>query len=461
VSATGAHDLTQGPVTKTLIAFALPSLAVNILQTLNGTVSAIFVGKMIGPAALAATANANMVLFAIFSLVMGFAMAATILVGQAVGRQDWQEVKKITGASMSLFMLSSFAIAALGWFTTPWLVDKLEVPAEVVPLAIDYLRVVMFGVPVSMVTMLMPALLRGIGDSLSPLINMAINVALCVVLNPLFIPWLGLKGAAIAGISANLICGIIQLIVIYAQKMPLALKGSDLRLLVPDRARAAPLVRMGIPLSLSMVVMGVSQLIVIGLINREGMATVAGFGAVNQLWSFLQMPAFAVSIAVSAMAAQNIGAGLWGRLGQITFAGTLINVVMTSSILIAMTLAETQLLGLFLPAGSEAIAIGARINLLVGWTYIAMCIGSVVGSVVRASGDTIMPMWIQIISGVLIRFAIAFPLYPIWGANAIWASFAGAAVSSTLMGLAYYRWGKWRDRKPLGGAILTPDPNLA
>jgi putative MATE family efflux protein len=467
-SASGARDLTQGGVSRTLIAFALPTLAVNVLQTLNGTISAIFVGKMLGEASLAAAANANQLMFAVFSLVFGFAMAATILIGQAVGRNDMAEVKRTSGASFAVLGLAGIGLAVAGYLATPAILDAMAVPDDVYPLAVGFVQLVFVGLPVSLINMLLPALLRGVGDSTSPLWNTALNVLLCLLLNPLLIKLYGLNGAAIAGILANLICVVVFIFRIYRMNSPIALKGADLALLKPDKAHATPLIMLGFPLGLSMVIMGVSQLIVIGLVNREGMATVAGFGAVNQLWSFLQMPAFAVSTAVSAMAAQNIGAARWDRVGQITRSGIWINMAMTGLVLLAMTLFITPLLTLFLPAGSPAIAIGAHINLLVGWTYILNAVSSVATSVIRANGKMLAPLIILIISGVFIRFAVAFPFYPTWGADAIWASFAATAISGTAMGLAWYRWGPWRESSVRGGAPaivaqpvpVVPEPGL-
>lgn len=441
--------------------FALPTLAVNILQTLNGTISAIFVGKMLGETALAASTIATMVMFAVFSLVFGFAMAATILIGQAAGRGDWYEVKRTTGAAFGMMGLAGLLIAFGGWLAAPALLKLLAAPAEVVPLAKDYLELTFIGMPIGMVNMLLPALLRGIGDSTSSLWNTALNVVLCILLNPVLIPLFGIEGAVLAGILANLASVTVLIFQIYRRNAPIALKRGELHYCLPDRAHFKPLLLLGVPMSLSMVVMGLSQLIVIGLINREGMQTVAGFGAINNLWTFLQMPAFAVATAVSAMAAQNIGADRWDRVGEVTRSGVVINIAMTAVILLVMVVAITPLLGMFLPHGSKAITIGAHINLLVGWTFILNAISSVVTSVVRANGETIAPLWIMVISGVVVRFAVAFPLYPIFGADAIWASFVAAAASSTAMGLAYYRWGKWREKKPMGQGLPPAQPDLA
>lgn len=163
------------------------------------------------------------------------------------------------------------------------------------------------------------------------------------------------------------------------------------------------------------------------------------------------MPAIAVGSAVSAMAAQNIGAGNWSRLNHVAWAGIGINIAMSAILLGLITLAVHPLTGFFLPTGSPAIALAAHINLMIGWTFVLMGISMVVGSVVRANGAVIMPFIILVLSAVVMRFAIGFWLYPFWGADAIWAAFAASAVTSAVLSLAYYLHGGWRRARMVAG----------
>jgi len=113
------RDLTQGPIAKTLLAFALPTLASSILQSLNGTVNAIWVGRFLGEDALAATSNANMIMFLLMSFVFGFGMAATVLIGQAFGRKDVDGARRVVGTTMGFFFVVAIAIGAFCWFSSP------------------------------------------------------------------------------------------------------------------------------------------------------------------------------------------------------------------------------------------------------------------------------------------------------------------------------------------------------
>ncbi len=443
-------DLTQGPVGKTLLLFALPTLGSNVLQSLNGSISAIYVGKFLGENAFAAAGIATMVMFLIFSSVFGLAMAATIMIGQAMGRRDIAEVKRTIGATSGTFIAISLIIAMLGGVVVPPLLRLLATPADAFGFAESFLRVVFYGVPFVFLSVLLQSAMRGVGDAVTPLWATVLNLVLSLVLNPIFIlgwgpvPALGLPGAAWAGVITNLICLVFMILRIYMLNLPIRLRGKELWLLRPDWAHLKPVLTIGVPMGLSMIIMSVASLVMTGLINREGVDTIAAYNAANQLWSYIQMPAFAVGSAVSAMAAQNIGADRWDRISAIARTGVLINIVMTGVLVVAMLLAGHFLLGLFLPPGSKAVAIGEHINLLIGWTFIPMGISMVMTSIVRANGAVAVPLVILIISVIVVRMSLGFGLYPRFGSEAIWWSFIASGMASAIMAVAYYLHGGWR-----------------
>ena len=443
-------DLTQGPVGKTLLLFALPTLGSNVLQSLNGSISAIYVGKFLGESAFAAAGIANMVMFMIFSSVFGLAMAATIMIGQAMGRRDIMEVRRTIGATAGTFIAVSLIIALFGNLLVSPMLRLLATPASARPYAASFLEVVIYGVPFVFMTVLLQSAMRGVGDAVTPLWATVLNLVMSLVLNPIFIlgwgpvPALGLPGAAWAGVVTNLVCLIFMAVRIYARDLPIRLRGEELRLLWPDWAHLKPVLTIGLPMGLSMVIMSASALVMTGLINREGVDTVAAYNAVNQLWSYIQMPAFAVASAVSAMAAQNIGAGRWDRINAITRTGVGFNIAMTGVLVVAMLLADHFLLGLFLPLDSKAIAIGEHINMLIGWTFVPMGISMVMTSIVRANGAVAVPLAILIFSVIVVRMSVGFSLYPHFGSEAIWWSFMASGLASALMAVAYYWHGGWK-----------------
>src|SRR5438270_7601114 len=198
----GRGDLTQGPIAKTLLAFALPTLASSILQSLNGTINAIWVGRFLGEGALAATSNANMVMFLLTAFVFGFGMASTILIGQAWGRKDVDGARRIFGTAAGSFALVTVLIAIAGWFLSPAILRLLGTPGDAAPLALAYLRVIFLAMPALLLLTLLMMALRGAGDSVTPLLFMIVAVVLDSGLNPAFIlglgpaPELGIAGPA-------------------------------------------------------------------------------------------------------------------------------------------------------------------------------------------------------------------------------------------------------------------------
>ncbi|PLK26497.1 MATE family efflux transporter [Novosphingobium sp. TH158] len=450
-------DLTEGPVTRTLLMFALPTLGSNVLQSLNGSISAVYVGKFLGENAFAATGIATMVMFLIFSGTFGLSMAATIMIGQAMGRRDFDEVRRVNGATTGAFIVISLAIALLGGLLAPPLLHLLSTPAEAFDYAVEFLHVVFIGIPLVFVSMLLQSALRGVGDAVTPLWTTVLNLVFSVLLNPLFIlgwgpiPAMGLAGAAWAGVVTNGLCLIFLVLRTYMLDSPLCLRGSQWRLLRPDWGRLKPVLAMGVPMSLSMVIMSISSVIMMGLINREGVDTVAGYNAANQLWNYIQMPAFAVSSAVSAMAAQNIGAGRWDRISAIARTGLLVNLAMTGLLVLASLPTDHFLLSLFLPATSPALDIGEHINLMIGWTFIPMTVSMVLTSIVRANGAVVAPFVILFVSVILVRLTLGFGLYDWLGAEAIWFAFMASSSSSALMAAAYYLKGGWRKPRAMAG----------
>ncbi len=449
------RDLTIGPVGKTLFLFALPSLGVNILQSVNHSVNSVWIGQFLGETALAASANAGMIIFLMFSALFGFSMATTILIGQNVGRGQIESVRRIMGTATGLFLAAGIAVALVGWLFAPALLRLMATPEAAYPLALAYLRVMFLSMPTSFVMILISSSLRGVGDSVTPFRNTLVNVGLDIVLNPVFIlglgpiPALGIAGSALATVIAGLISLSLLIRQVYAKDLVIRLRGEELGWLRPDAAWVKPIAKMGLPMGLSMIIMSGSALVMIGLVNREGVDTTAAFGVMNQLWSYVQMPAVAVGGAVSAMVAQNIGANKWDRVGRIAWAGAGINVLMTAVLIAAITIFATPILRLFIPAGSAAIPIAIHINLVIGWSFLLMGISVVVTFAVRANGAVIAPLLILIFATIIVRFSIGFGFHDRYGADAIWWAFNLAAISSFLLSIGYYFHGGWRKLKPL------------
>ncbi len=450
----GRLDLTHGPIARTLILFALPTLASNILQTLSGSVNAMWVGQFLGERALAATANANIIMFLMFATFFGFGMAATVLIGQAMGRGDIHAARRASGGAIGLALGFSVLIAILGWFASDAILRWLETPAEAFALAHDYLRVTFIAVPASMLMVTLMMASRGAGDAVTPLRFMILSVALDILLNPVLIlglgpfPRLGIAGSALATAVAGTISLIGMIGWFYAKDHVLRLRGRELAYLLPTAGELRFIIGRGLPMGAQMLVISGAGLVMIGLVNREGLVMAAAYGATLQLWNYIQMPALAVGAAVSAMAAQNIGAGRWDRVAQVTNGGILINLAMTGVLIALLLLFDRAALALFLGTGSPAIEVSRHIQYIATWTFLPFGTTIVLIGTLRANGSVIPPLIILALSMFPIRLGIYWLGYPALGSDSIWWSFPLSSLASLAMAWAVYRHGGWRRALP-------------
>lgn len=446
----GRGDLTRGNIAPTLLKFALPTLASSILQSLNGTINAIWVGRFLGEGALAATSNANMVMFLLTAFVFGFGMASTILIGQAWGRKDVDDARRVFGTAIGGFALIAVAIAIAGYFLAPAILHLLGTPGNAAPLALAYLRVIFLAIPALLLLTLMMMALRGSGDSLTPLWFMIVAVVLDSGLNPFFIrgigpiPALGIAGSALSTLVGNYVSLIALLIFIYIKDLPLRLRGRELRYLIPRPTILKTLIVKGMPMGIQMVVISLSALALVGMVNREGVDTTAAFGVAMQLWTYVQMPAMALGAAVSAMASQNIGAGKWERVGQITRVGIVQSLAITAVLIVLLTLADRSVLGLFMGPNSPALPIARHIHLLATWNFLLFGVMMVLFATVRANGAVWAPLIILAVGLVPVRFGYIYATYSWLKADAIWTSFPVTSLINLALSTAYYLQGGWK-----------------
>ncbi|MEO6092542.1 MAG: MATE family efflux transporter [Novosphingobium sp.] len=443
-------DLTQGPILKTLLLFSGPMLLSNVLQTINGSINAIWVGRLLGESALAATANANLVMFLLFAAVFGLGMATTVRVGQHFGARNIDAARTTFGTGLGFCMGLALVAAVSGWFVTPALLHALGTPPASMAQALAYLRVIFVTMPLATISMIVSMGLRGTGNSNTPLHAMILTVALDIVLNPVLIrglgpvPAFGIAGSAAATGLANLGGSAWMMWTLYRRDLPLRLRGAELAYLIPRRGELGYIAGKGLPMGAQMLLVASAGLFMIGLVNREGLNAAAAYGASLQLWNYLQMPAFAIGSAVSAMVAQNMGAGDHQRVTDVTRVGLFTNLALTAALAALIVVFDHPLLALFLGGRSPALPVAEHIQLICTASFVIMAITMILMGTMRAYGAVIAPLLIMFVAfypGRLGFYALAFPHI---GGDAVWWAFpAGSGVSVVLTSL-YYLYGGWR-----------------
>jgi putative MATE family efflux protein len=447
------RSLIEGSIPVELYRFTLPILFANILQSLNGSVNSIWVGRFLGEAALTATSNANTVMFLLIATAFGVALAATILIGQCIGANDITETKRVVGTSTSFFAGISVAMGVAGLILCRPLLIAMSTPADSLPLAVAYMRVIFLGVPFLYMYAFVMAALRGAGDAQTPFYFMLLSVGIDIALNPLLIfglgplPGLGIAGSALATFIAQAVSLTALIRHLYRRGDLLVLHREELRHLRVDWKIVGTLVRKGIPMSAQMLVISLSAVLMITLVNRFGVDTTAAFGAALQIWNYIQMPAFAVGMGVSAMTAQNVGAGKWDRVTRIARIGVLYSVTLTGSVVLLIELLDRQVFALFLPTTSGALVIASHMNRIVTPSFIFFGISVALFGVVRATGAVMAPLIVLAISLLVVRFPLAELFLGRYRIDAIWWSFPVSSVLSAILALAYYRYGGWRQAR--------------
>ena len=200
-------------------------------------------------------------------------------------------------------------------------------------------------------------------------------------------------------------------------------------------------------MGLQMIVLSSSMVLFLRVVNRFGSDTAAAFAADMQLWNYVQMPALALGAAVSAMAAQNIGAGHWHRVSQIAKYAVLFNLLLTGVPVTLLYLSESYSIGIFLPPASPSLDIAIHVNHIILWSFPLFGISMVLSGVVRAAGAVMVPLVILVIALLVVRAPLAEYSVTHWGADGVWWSFSISAIIAATLSVLYYLQGSWRTAK--------------
>ncbi|HWU04784.1 MAG TPA: MATE family efflux transporter, partial [Novosphingobium sp.] len=376
------------------------------------------------------------------------------------GARQVEEARITMGTGFGFCTIISVIVGVLGWFFAPALLHTLATPEKSLPEALAYLRVVFITMPFGTLSIMVSMSQRGAGDAKTPLYCMILTVAIDVLMNPLLIrgfgpiPAMGIAGSALSTAIANFAGVAAMIATIYVRDMPLRLRGAELAYLLPRREELRYIVTKGLPMGAQMLLVSSAGLIMVGLVNREGMLTAAAYGASLQLWNYLQMPAFAISSAVSAMVAQNVGAGHHDRVSKITWQGMYANLGLTLGLNIIIVAMNRQLLSMFLGASSAAVPLAVHMQEIVSWSFALTGIMMIMTGTMRAYGAVFIPLVVMFLAMYPARLGFYFLTYRYIGSEALWWAYPfGSAWAVGLTALAYGRGG-WRERYRGGSADM-------
>jgi putative MATE family efflux protein len=442
---------TQRPLWKTFLYFLGPMILANILQGLSGTLNNVFVGQMLGTQALAAVAGLFPILFFFISLVIGVGAGASVLIGQAWGARELHKVKAIAGTAIALGLGIGVVIALFGGAFTGALLRTLGTPADVMPIALGYARTMMIAMPGLLVFILVTQLLRGVGDTVTPLWALAISTAVSCVLTPAFIrgwwglPQLGVTSAAVASI-ASFLCALAFLgWYLRHRKHALAPDRELLGALRIDPKLLKLVVKIGLPTGIQMIVISVAEIALLSIVNGYGSSATAAYGAVNQVVNYVQFPALSIAITASILGAQAIGRGHADRLRAITRTGLKMNLVITGVLVLLGYLFSRHMMRLFITSEPVVDLAQGLLHIML-WSSLVFGCASVLSGVMRASGTVLVPTAISIFCIVGIEVPSALVLSHARGLDGVWIAYPITFTAMLVLQTLYYKL-VWKKKK--------------
>jgi len=387
-------NMTEGSPIRLILSVALPLMLGNIFQQLYTVVDAQVVGSVLGVQALAALGSSDWLNWMFLGLIHGFAQGFTIPMAQAFGAGDHAGLRKYIGNSIVLAVVTCLAATVIALGTLSPILDLMGNPMEIRPMTTIYLRILFIGYPVSMAYNLMAGVLRSLGDGRSPLYAMIVASILNIALDYLFVAGfgMGVEGAAIATVIAQVASCVYCLFVL--SKIPfIRPHRSDLKL---EKASAAHLMRLGLPLSAQNAIIGVGGMIVQSVANTMGVTFIAGFTATNKLYGVLEIAAVSYGYATSTYTGQNLGAKKIDRIKTGVRAANITGCLTAAVIALFMAVFGKGIILSFLSGTPEEVEAAMRIACEFLWVMSialpVLYILHIVRSALQGMGNTVMPM---------------------------------------------------------------------
>jgi putative MATE family efflux protein len=438
------------PLWKSFLRFLAPLMLSNALQSLFGTVSNVYLGQMIGVDALAAVSTFFPVFFFLFAFVMGLSTGATVLIGQAFGAGEHGRIRSVVGTTLAVGLLLSISVGLVGGLFSRQLMMALATPADILDQASAYARIMLLTMPLGFVFLLMTAMIRGVGDAVTPLLALALSTAIGLILTPMLIrgafglPALGITSPAWAAAISNAVTLLALAAYLLRKKHALAPDAALLRQVRLNRAVIGQILGIGLPSAVGMVVMAIAELVLLGLVNGFGSDATAAYGAVNQVMGYTQFTALSISIAVSILGAQAIGGGDRGRLDGIVRTGLALNLVLTGGLVALIYLAPRAVLGIFITDGA-VLDLAKGLLFIALWSSVPFGLATTFSGAMRAAGVALTPMLLSIFAIVAIELPSAVILSRTIGLDGVWAAYPIVFCAMFVLQMGYYLL-VWRKR---------------
>ncbi len=445
------RDLTEGSILRALIAIAAPTVLANILQTAYQLTDTYWVGRL-GTEEVAAVSLSFPIIFLLISLGAGLGIAGTILVAQHKGRRNQQQIDHVASQTYLMMSISAAVLSIIGYVAAPFIIQLMGAEAAVADMAVSYLRISFIGLIFLFAYFVFQSLMRGVGDATTPLYIVLGTVLLNFVLDPLFIhgfgpiPAMGVSGAAWATIGTQGLAALIGTLMLASGKYDIHVRFRAIR---PDTELIKRMFKLGLPSSLEQSTRALGLTIMTFLVASISTDIIASYGIGTRVFSFVIIPALALSIACSTLVGQNIGARKLRRAEQSVYLAAAIGFSVLTVVGILVFIFAKQLAGFFVPGQTEIINESAKFIRIMALTFGFVGIQQSLIGAFRGSGNTISAMVMAIVTLWVLQFPTAYILtnHTSLGASGIWWSFPISNVAAAIVSFMWFRTGSWKRKQ--------------
>ncbi|MFP4590826.1 MAG: MATE family efflux transporter [Halobacteriales archaeon] len=448
-------DLTEGSLTRPLFRLAWPIVVIQLLQVTYNIVDTLWLGRLSADA-VGAISLAFPLIFLLVSFAGGFTAAGAILVAQYTGAESRRSAGAVAGQTFTFIGGLSVIIGAVGYLVAgealALLPSDLETAERVIPLAVDYVEIVFLGLPMMFGFFVFSALMRGYGDTKTPMYVMVVSVGVNILLDPFLIfgwgpfPHLGIEGAAIATVLARGVGAAIGVYLIFATS-----RGPTARLgdLAPDLGIIRDIVSLGVPSSVEQSMAALAMITIVGMVVTFAPPVVAAYGLGNRITSLIFLPAMGLGRATDAMVGQNLGAGKPRRAQRATYlaasvaGGILLVLAVVAAVvpepIVAVFMGDVEDAAATIAHGSDYLRIRS-----VEFAFIGVF--QVVLGAFRGAGNTKTAMVLSIIALWVARVPLVYGLAFVlgWGATGLWVGMSLGSVVGGVLAIAWFTRGTWK-----------------
>jgi putative MATE family efflux protein len=441
-------DLTVGKEGGVIFRFALPMVIGNLLQQMYQVVDSIIVGNFLGKEALAAQGASFPIFYSLIAFIIGIGSGATVVISQYFGAKDLKSVRKAIDTIFIFLFFASIILTTVGIVFSDEIFTLLKVEPEVKPLAVSYFTIYMSGLVMFFGFNGTASVLRGLGDSVTPLYFLLASTVINIVLDIIFIvvfKW-GIEGAAIATVIAQGAAFIAGAVFLSYKHQIISFKISTLHF---DRKIFSQSLRIGLPTGFQQTFVALGLLAMIRIVNNFDTNVLAAYTIASRIDALAAMPAMNLASALSAFVGQNMGAGRIDRIKK-GFRSTLLMAVVLSGMVIAgVYLWSEQIIGIF-NKDPMVIKYGTEYLVIVSSFYIIFSVMFIIHGTLRGAGDTFIPMFISLFSLWIVRIPLAVFLSKHFGVTGIWWSIPIGWTMGLTGSYIYYLTGKWKTKGVTG-----------